>query len=257
VSTLLLVDIGNTAAKVGVWERSKLREVQILPTQEITRAAVAGVVSRLVDRARRRGLEVALSAVSPQAEAVWLEWCQHHGVPCLTVRGDSPAPLVNRYANQRQLGPDRLATAVGAVQRLGAPVIAASLGTATVVDAVSGKREFLGGAIAAGVETGLRALSQSAAKLLLVSARSPSRVIGRTTREGLRSGAVLGAACLIEGLVQRMRLIVGENAPVALTGGHAELVSPHLRLEHTVSPNLTLDGLAAIWEYHRGKVRCG
>jgi type III pantothenate kinase len=66
-------------------------------------------------------------------------------------------------------------------------------------------------------------------------------------------GAVLGTAALVEGLAARLQGAVGEGAAVALTGGYAEIVSPHLLIEHEVFPDLVLEGAALIWEHNAGE----
>jgi type III pantothenate kinase len=202
--------------------------------------------------AERGESEIALCSAVPHAEAMWLEWAARTGAAAFVVTGTTPAPLENRYARPAQLGPDRLAAAVGAVRRVGAPVIVVSLGTATVVDLVSGEGRLLGGAISAGLETGLAALAERAAALPRITPAQPERVFGADTEQCLLSGAVHGTAALIEGLVSRFQEALGGAAPVALTGGHAQLVSPHLRVEHEVFPDLVLEGAGAIWEYNRG-----
>ncbi len=77
--------------------------------------------------------------------------------------------------------------------------------------------------------------------------------IGADTLDCLRAGAVHGAAALVEGLADRMREAVGRGARLVLTGGDADLISRHLRLEHEVVPALTLEGVAAVWEHNRGR----
>lgn len=250
---LLVVDVGNSTTRVGVWQDGEAREVAVLGTREIADSPDSQLrLDAIAESAGVERLRVGISAVVPQVETAWVRWCQERGVPFLAIHGDTPAPLVNRYAEPAQLGPDRLASAVGAVRRLGAPVIVASLGTATVLDAVSANREFLGGAIAAGIETGLVALSEKTAALHRIVLTGAAHAIGHNTEQCLRSGAVLGAAAMIEGLVARLRGTVGEAAPVALTGGHAAMVSEYLMVEHRLLPNLTLDGIGAIWEHNGG-----
>lgn len=199
---------------------------------------------------------LALCSVVPPAEEAWRKWAEQNGLDLFAIRGDTPAPLTNRYAQPAQLGPDRLCAAVGAVARLGAPVIVVSLGTATVVDAVSAERELLGGAIAAGVGTGLSALHEKTAALPSVTPRTPVGIIGLNTEDGLRAGAVLGTAALAEGLVARMRDVIGP-APVALTSGNAALIAPHLRGEDwSVYPTLLMEGAGLIWEFGRERRPC-
>lgn len=252
--TLLVVDIGNTTTKVGVWEGGAVRGLSVGPTSgkakpgdlvaQVTAAAGAGEGGEF---------EVALCSVVPAAATAWVQWCERESRPAFIVRGDLPSPLVNRYRNPGRLGPDRLAAAVGAARRCGAPVIVASVGTTVVVDAVSPDCEYLGGAIWVGMASGFEALSESTAALPKASRDLPPAPIGAETEACIRVGAVYGTASLIEGLVSRMCEAIGRDAPLALTGGDAELLSPHLRLQHEVVPTLILEGIAAIWEHNRGQ----
>lgn len=246
---LLLVDVGNTNTRVGLWEGGEVGRLDVSPTALL---ADATAVSALVERIAGAGpdeMSVAFCSGVPAAQELWRAVV----ADLFVVRGDTPAPVENGYREPARLGADRLAGAVGAVRRLGAPVVVVSLGTATVVDAVAADRRLLGGAIAAGVETGLQALAQKAAQLPRAAAAAPPGVIGRDTDECLQSGAVLGMSALVEGMIGRLREVIGETAPVALTGGHAELISEQLRCAHQVFPALTLEGLAAVWEHNRGR----
>ena len=256
VSDLLLVDIGNTTTRLG---RRRDRRLQVLSVAGTREASTLREVAALAEsvlgppEAPAGELALAMCSVVPAAGEVWLEWCAARGVTPLTVRGDTPTPLTNQYRAPDLLGGDRIAAAVGAAQRLGTPVVVASLGTATVVDAVSAEGGFLGGAIAAGVETGLTALAEHTRALPRVTAAEVSSPIGRDTTESLRVGAVCGTASLVAGLTEQMRGVIGAEAPLALTGGYAELIAGHLGLDCTVAPELTLEGLAAIWDYNQGE----
>ncbi len=250
MSDLLVVDVGNTTTRAGVWREGEVQQVSVVSTLRILESVDTNAeLDAIAEDLGLRLLNVAISSVVPSAELIWARWCQEQGLPFLTIRGDTPTPLTSRYAEPGRLGPDRMANAVGAVRRLGAPVIVAGLGTATVVDAVSAKGEFLGGAIAVGLETGLAALADRTAALPRVEPDSPITPVGRDTEQCLQVGAVLGTAAAVEGLATRLREVIGEKAPLALTGGHAERVSAALRLEHSVFPYLTLEGIGAIWEH--------
>ncbi len=252
---LLVIDVGNTTTRVGLWDGRGAVEHVVANTAEVRAGEVAP--ADLVARVEGAGGPVegvALASVVPEAEAPWEEWAFGRRIELLDLQGDTPAPVSNRYAQPGRLGVDRLCAAVGAAGRLGAPVIVAMLGTATVIDAVSARKAFLGGAIAAGVETGLRALNVMTATLPQVLPEAPPAVIGTDTESSLLSGAVLGAAALVEGLVRRMQEALGALAPVALTGGLAELIAPHLRLpegtECRFFPALVLEGAGMMWEYN-------
>ena len=246
---LLVVDIGNTTTRVGVWQDGAAAGVKVFPTGDACRT------SQLTERLalNPEDVDLALCSVVPPATEGWVEWHQAAGRRSLVVRGDTDTPLTNRYRDPPRLGGDRLAAAVGAVRRFGAPVVVVSLGTATVVDAVSAQSEYLGGAIAVGVQTGLDALAEKTRALPRVSAAQAHSAIGEDTQECLLVGATYGMAALVEGLVGRLREVVGAGAPLVMTGGHAELISRCLRSEHEVVPTLTLEGVAAIWEHNCGE----
>ncbi|MFB3880567.1 MAG: type III pantothenate kinase [Armatimonadota bacterium] len=250
MSKLLVVDIGNTTTKVGTWNGATIEDVSVSPTDDHPRwdSAAGPLLGRV---ARAPAAPVAICSVVPAAEAALVRWDELQGKTPFLLRGDTPAPLVNLYRTPDRLGPDRLAAAVAAAHRFGAPVIIASLGTAVVVDAVSPAKEYLGGAIWVGMETGLAALVERTAGLPRVVPEQASRPIGRDTEECLLAGAFHGAAALVEGLAARMRDSIG-NAPLVLTGGDADLISPLLRARHDVVPHLTLEGTALIWEHNRG-----
>jgi len=252
--TLLVVDIGNSTTKVGAWEGGVVRAVSINPTPDS--AALVDRVSDLLSAAEASGaqeFEVALCSVVPDAEKIWLDWCARHDRPAFVVRGDTPAPLANAYRPPARLGGDRLAAAVGAVRRFGAPLIVAHLGTTVVVDAISANREFLGGAIWVGLATGFAVLAQRTAALPRVTGKPPSSPIGSDTETCLHAGATYGTAALVEGLADRMRSLVGQEAPLVLTGGDAELLTHFLECEHELAPLLTLEGVGIIWDHNHGK----
>lgn len=249
---LLVADVGNTNTRVALWAGGAVGAVSLSPTQDLIRPAqVAALMARAAGEVPEE-VPLAFCSAVPAAEAAWRQWAAGGARNIFLVRGDTNAPLKNRYREPARLGGDRLAAAVGAVTRLGAPAVVASLGTATVVDAVSANREFLGGAIAVGLQTGLDALAEKTRALPRVEAGEPPNPVSDNTEACLLSGAVHGTAALVEGLAERMRDRVGREAPLVLTGGHAELISAHLRLAHQMIPTVTLEGVALIWEHKRG-----
>ncbi len=253
MSGLLIIEIGNTNTKIGAWDGKVVEAVSIHPTRELS--TVIEHVSKLTmaaDCAGGREFEVAICSVVPKAEEAWREWCEQSSISTFVVRGDTPSPLTNRYRTPTRLGPDRLAAAVGAAHRFGAPVIVASLGTAVVVDAVSASKEFLGGAIWVGMATGFATLAERTAALPHNTSEPPNTPIGADTESCLHVGASYGTAALVEGLAARMREYIGVKTPLVLTGGDAELISFYLQSEHQVAPALTLEGVALIWEHNRG-----
>ncbi len=158
-----------------------------------------------------------------------------------------------RYDDPREVGPDRIANAVAARERHGAPCIVVDFGTSTNFDIVSAAGEYVGGVLAPGIEISMDALFARAARLIKVDFAEPPSVIGKTTAGGLQSGLVYGFAGQVDGIVERIRAELGGDAPVIATGGLADLIAPHSRTIGAVDPWLTLQGLRLVWELNRSE----
>jgi type III pantothenate kinase len=153
--------------------------------------------------------------------------------------------------NPREVGADRIANAVGAIDVYGGPVLVIDFGTATTYDAISANGELLGCAIAPGVDISLDALYQRADALRRVELSEPRNVIGRNTVDALQSGAVYGFAGQVDGICARMIDELGPCTVVA-TGGLASVISPYTTSIGHLEPWLTLHGLRLIFERNAG-----
>ena len=152
-----------------------------------------------------------------------------------------------RFDNPREVGADRIANAVAALDLFGAPSIVVDLGTATTFDAISAAGEYLGGVIVPGLEISMDALFAHAAALRRVELVAPRHVIGRSTVESMQSGAIYGQAALVEGLCARISAEIGP-ARVIVTGGFGPVVAPQLSGPVYLEPWLTLHGLRLLYE---------
>src|SRR5262249_11263671 len=128
------------------------------------------------------------------------------------------------------------------------PMIVVDFGTATTLDAISAKGEYLGGAICPGVQISADALFQRAARLPRIDVRKPSRIVGRTTVGAMESGLFYGYVGMVEGLVRRMTDELGGTAICVATGGLADGIAPETALVQHVDPDLTVHGLRIVWE---------
>jgi type III pantothenate kinase len=151
------------------------------------------------------------------------------------------------YENPKEVGADRIANAVAAFDLYGGPTIVADFGTATTCDAVSENGEYLGGAIAPGIEISMDALVGRAAALRAVELVEPKSVLGKSTVESIQSGAVYGFAAQVDGLCDRIEAELGECTVVS-TGGLADLITPYSQRIQHVEPWLTLHGLRLVHE---------
>jgi type III pantothenate kinase len=150
-----------------------------------------------------------------------------------------------RYDNPKEVGADRIANAVAAFDLFGGPTIMVDFGTATTCDAISAEGEYLGGAIAPGVEISLDALFGRAAALRQVELAKPRSVLGRSTIESIQSGTVYGYAAQVDGLCARIEEELG-TCTVVGTGGLAPLIAPFAEAVEHVEPWLTLHGLRLV-----------
>ena len=154
------------------------------------------------------------------------------------------------YDNPKEVGADRIANSVAAFDLYGGPTIVVDFGTGTNFDIISANGEFVGGAIAPGIEISMDALFGRAAALRAVELIEPRNVIGKNTVESLQSGILYGFASLIDGMVRRFQKELGECTVVA-TGGLAHVVSPVSETIQHEEPFLTLHGLRLV--YHKNK----
>jgi type III pantothenate kinase len=253
---LLAVDVGNTQTVLGLFDGERLAEHWRVATEaERTGDELAALLSDLLSL---RGLgfddvsAICLSSAVPLLVRSYQELAERHiGAPLLVLGPGTRTGIPVLYDDPREVGPDRIANAVAARERYGAPCIVVDFGTSTNFDAVSAQGEYVGGVLAPGIEVSMDALFARAARLTKVDFIEPETVIGKTTVSALQSGLVYGFAGQVDGIVERIRAELGDNAPVIATGGLAELIAPHSRTIEKVDPLLTLDGLRLVWDRNR------
>jgi type III pantothenate kinase len=202
------------------------------------------------------GLAVCSSvpAVTAQLRRTAARW--FGDVPYVVLGPGTESGIPILYDSPRDVGPDRVANAVGALDLFGGPCVVVDLGTATTYDAISGAGEYLGGAIAPGVAISVDALFEHAAALRRVELVEPRSAIGRSTAESIQSGVLYGFAAQVDGMCRRFAAELG-GATVVATGGLSELVAPYAeRIEH-VEPWLTLHGLRLVFERNVGTAVAG
>jgi len=247
---LLAIDVGNTQTVFGLFEGPELREHWRVATEAHRTGDEVGLLLRgLVDVSTLEG--ICLSSTVPPLIRSYEELAEEVGAALLVVGPGTRTGIPVRYDDPREVGPDRIANAVAANERHGAPCIVVDFGTSTNFDVVSPEGEYVGGVLAPGIEVSMDALFQRAARLFEVDFAEPPTVIAKTTAASLQSGLVYGFAGQVDGIVERIRGELGEEAQTVATGGLADLIVPHARTLERVDPFLTLEGLRLVWERNR------
>lgn len=237
--SILLVDISNTYTKTALSDGDSLTRLSRVSTARLSKTYL-----RL--RYPLRKLDaVVIASVVPAKTAVAAK-CAKGRVIEVGPRTDLGIGI--SYPRPNQIGPDRLANAAAANALHGAPCIVVDFGTAVTFDVISAESKYIGGIIAPGLNAMTDYLHEKTALLPRIRIEEPPRVVGRSTREAMLSGAVHGYRGLIATLVRQITL---EAFPkykphLVATGGDARLIAAGLPLFDTVEPLLTLQGLRLI-----------
>lgn len=257
---LLAIDVGNTQTVVGVYKGSDLAgswrvatnkshtsdelRIKLMPLFESAGLSFEGVRAS------------ALASVVPQLTHAWVS-----ALRCLT--GSNALVCTARFAIEKglfqtaypqpsEIGADRVADAVAALARYGAPAVVVDFGTATNIEVIDREGRFVGGIIAPGVETSASALFSHATRLAAIELADPGCAIGTSTETAMRSGIVYGEADRVDGLVRRIFAQLGYETPVIATGGLANLMARYTETITHVDGDLTLEGLRLIAEASLG-----
>jgi type III pantothenate kinase len=250
---LLTIDIGNTNTVLGVFEADKLMHSWRIKTDARSTADELMLTFRglladvpVTGVAGCSTVPAALHELRTMLARYWSD------VPTVLVEPGIKTGVALLFDNPKEVGSDRIVNTLAAHHLVDGPAIVVDFGTSTNFDVVSGKGEFLGGALAPGIEISLDALAARAAQLRKVELVTPRSPIGKNTVEALQSGILYGFAGQVDGLVRRIARTLHPAAPdeveVIATGGLAPLVVQHCETVNRHEPDLTLLGLRLIYE---------
>src|SRR6201990_548673 len=256
---LLTIDIGNPNTVLGVFDGDRVAEhwrIATVPDRTADELAVVlhGLLAGSSVVTERDISAISLCSTVPSVLREMREMCERY-------YGDRETVIVEpgvktgvqvRTDNPKEVGSDRIMNSLAAVHLYGGPAIVVDFGTSTNFDAVSARGEFVGGALAPGIEISVDALSRRAAPLLEGELTRPPRGVGKNTVEALQSGIVYGFAGQVEGIARRMAAELSPEDPGAVTviatGGLAPLVIDEVPVIDAHEPWLTLIGLRLVFE---------
>ena len=252
---LLCADIGNSHTTVGLLAEGTVVHHWRVATDEHRTADEWGVLlAALLDSSQAAGSPDGV-AVCSTVPAVLHEWRQmmedyYPQVPHVVVEPGVKTGLPVLMDNPREVGSDRVVNALAAAKLFPGPSIVVDFGTATTFDVISGKGEYVGGAISPGIEISLEALGSRGAQLRKVELLRPRSVIAKNTVEALQSGVLYGFAAQVDGMVARMTAelrLEPRQMEVIATGGLATMVIEECSSVTAHEPWLTLLGLEIVF----------
>lgn len=253
--TLLAADIGNSDTVLGLLDGEEVVAHWRVSTDERrTSDEWAVLVRGLLADAGRSVDAIAVCSTVPAVLHEWRDMLGRHfeGIHSVVVEPGVRTGVPVLMDNPREVGADRIINALAAASEFGGPAIVVDFGgTATTFDVVSAKGQYVGGAIAPGIEISLEALGRRGAQLRKVELQRPRSVIAKNTVEALQSGMFFGVAAQVDGMVARMIAELGvdvSDVNVISTGHLAPLVRDECSCFTAHSPWLTLQGLRLVFE---------
>ena len=253
---LLTVDIGNTNITLGGYIGDSLKFISRLNTDtSLTSDQYAVQILDIVNLRSGKDTKISdaiISSVVPSAlNAVSRALELITSKKPMIIGPGTKTGLNIKIDNPAQLGADLAVGAVGAKGKYPTPTIIIDMGTATTLSVIDKDGAFLGGVIAAGIRSTLDALASKTAQLPTISIEAPKSVIGKNTADSMKAGLVLGAASMLDGLIDRIEDELGSSTTVVATGGLAEIIVSACKKDIILDNNLLLEGLYKI--YHKNK----
>ncbi len=253
---LLVIDVGNTNIVVGLFTGDELKyHWRISTRRTLTTDEVALLIHNLFhlnDLNKEDVKGCVISSVVPPLNLPLEEMCERlfNKKPVFVGPGIKTGVSI-LYENPKEVGADRIVNAVAAYHKYKDALIVVDFGTATTLDCISEKGEYLGGIIAPGVTISAEALFQYASKLPKVEIAKPPQIMGRNTVNSIQSGLYYGYISMVDGLVERLIESYNWTPKVIATGGLAKIVANDSKYIEDVDEFLTLEGLKIIYALNR------
>jgi type III pantothenate kinase len=245
---ILLFDIGNTNTHLGLANHERVVKQRNISTAALLSKRAEKLISTFIRCEKIDG--VALCSVVPRATPLVHALCKSDwNLKCFELTNKTIRGVGIDYPKPETIGPDRLANALAAKTRFGAPAVVVDFGTAVTFDVINAKGNYAGGIIAPGLAAMTDYLHEKTALLPKIYIREVRAIIGKNTRQAMLIGAVHGYRGLVRELLHELkRELACENLPVVATGGYAKLIARKLPEIAAVEPLLTLEGLRLCYE---------
>ena len=255
---LLIIDIGNTHIVLGVYQKNERRyDWRIHTNHHATFDEYAMLIKSLFQSVQLSFNTIkgcVISSVVPPLTETLIDFSRKYlSVEPIVLGPGVKTGLNILYDNPKEVGADRIANAVAAIDQVGKPVIVVDFGTATTFDLIDEQGNYAGGAIFPGIQVSVESLLKNAAKLPRVEIVKPETVIGKNPVQSIQAGLYFGYASLVDGMVMKMKALLSTEAKVIATGGLAELICRETKTIDELNPYLTLEGLRLIYDRNQTK----
>ncbi len=245
---ILTIDIGNTSTTTAIISEDGVSELSRFPRAD----GVEHNVQKALDIYGASGVtQVVVGSVVPDLTGKWkVHLSESLGCGAWELVPGSQLEIPVSYPNPTTIGADRLANAVAAVRKVGAPVVVADFGTALTFDIVTEEKGYIGGVIAPGIDMMYSYFGEKTALLPKLSPQPCAKVVGRSTEEAMHAGAYYGYRGMVREIFSQIRedLALPEIKLLA-TGGFASTVLRDFDESVMLCPHLTLEGLVFAWQY--------
>jgi type III pantothenate kinase len=257
---IFVFDIGNTNIVLGVYDKEELKHHWRIETNRYkTEDEYGMIIKSLFDHVGLTFSDIdgiIISSVVPPIMFSLERMCQKYfHLKPLVVGPGTKTGLNIKYDNPKEVGADRIVNAVAAIHEYGSPLIIVDFGTATTFCYINEHKQYMGGAIAPGINIATEALYSKAAKLPRIEIARPEGVIGKNTVSAMQSGILFGYVGQVEGIVKRMKAESNLQPKVIATGGLANLIAKESNIIDEVDPFLTLKGLQLIYKKNKDTLK--
>ena len=244
---ILAVDVGNSNIVIGgVRDQDILFEARLQTDANKTSDEYGKELKSILNGREVEG--AIISSVVPQVvDPIKIALKNLCGVDALVVGPGMNHGMSIKIDNPDEVGQDLIVGCAAALREHKLPIIVIDMGTANTMFALDADGAFIGGCIAPGVKLSMDALTGGTALLPATALEQPEKAIGRNTIDCMRSGVLMGTACMLDGMVQRMEEELGAKATVVATGGIARFVIPMCRTPMIYDKDLLLKGLVHLY----------
>lgn len=257
---IFVLDVGNTNTVLGVYDEDILKYHWRIETNRHKTEDEYGMIIKSLLQHESLTFDqfdgIIISSVVPPIMFALERMCKKYfGIKPLIVGPGIKTGLNIKYENPREVGADRIVNAVAGIQVYGSPLIIVDFGTATTYCYINEDKQYMGGAIAPGINISTEALYSKAAKLPRIEISRPEGIIGKNTVSAMQAGILYGYVGQVEGIVNRIKAQSNLEPMVIATGGLATLIANESTVIDVVEPFLTLKGLQLIYKRNREQVK--